>query len=118
MIAIRGATTISQNTSSEIKSASLELFTEILHQNNIKKEDISIIIFSCTSDINAEYPGKFIREAYNLNNIAIMHFNEMEVKDLLPLCIRILIVIDAKPMDMKFIYLHGAKALRKDLLDK
>ncbi|MCS4453935.1 chorismate mutase [Clostridium botulinum] len=51
---------------------------------------------SCTNDIDKGYPGKYIRENFNLKNIAIMHFNEMYVEGSMPLCIRILILIDKK----------------------
>ncbi|WP_446899637.1 chorismate mutase [Clostridium sp. LBM24168] len=122
MIALRGATTISENTELEIKNASIELFSEIIKLNNIDFNDILSIEISCTKDINKAYPGKFIREYFKLNHVSIMHFNEMEVdKNLngyIPLCIRFLILADLKKDKNKFVYLKGAKKLRKDLLNE
>lgn len=122
MIVLRGATTISENTEAEIENASIELFSEIIKLNNIDLDNILSIEISCTKDINKAYPGKFIREHFKLNHIAIMHFNEMEVDKTLngyiPLCIRFLIWADLRNTNNKFVYLKGAKKLRKDLLSE
>lgn len=122
MIALRGATTISKNTEADIKNASIELFSEIIKKNSIDLENIISIEISCTKDINKAYPGKFIREYFKLDHIAIMHFNEMEVdkslKGFIPFCIRLLILVDVNKDKKEFIYLNNAKKLRKDLLNE
>ena len=117
MIAIRGATTISSNTSEEIKAASIELIKELFEANNLNLKNITAIFFSCTRDITADYPGKFVREHYSLRNVSIMHFNEMYVENTLPLCIRVLVEAEGDTnSEIKFVYLRGARDLRKDLL--
>ncbi|MDU1321728.1 MAG: chorismate mutase [Clostridium botulinum] len=119
MQSIRGAITIEKNEVKYIKEASIKLFSEILIRNNINIEDILSIFISCTKDIDKDYPGKYIRENFNLKNVAIMHFNEMYVEGSMPLCIRILIIIDKKNKNIEenieYVYLGRAKALRKDL---
>lgn len=118
MIAIRGATTIKKNNIEEIKNCSIELFQNIIDKNNIDVNDIVSIIISCTSDINMDYPGKFIREYFNLTKTAIMHFNEMYVENSLPLCIRILIHLNGDDSNnITYVYLNDAKKLRKDLMN-
>lgn len=119
MFVIRGATTVEENTSIEIERATLELFEQILNSNNIQLADIISVIFSCTSDVTKEYPGKFLRMKYSLNNIGIMHFNEMQVEESLKLCIRIMIFIDNNNVQYsaKHIYLGNSKKLRKDLIN-
>lgn len=116
MIPIRGATTISYNSYEEIKKYSINLINEIIKVNKIKSENISTIIFSCTKDITKAYPGAFIREYFNLEKIAIMHFNEMEVENSLSLCIRVLLFVNYEDIsNLQFVYLNNAKILRKDL---
>ncbi|AJD32822.1 MULTISPECIES: chorismate mutase [Clostridium] len=119
MQSIRGAITIEENEVKYIKEASIKLFSEILIRNNINIEDIISIFISCTKDIDKDYPGKYIREDFNLKNVAIMHFNEMYVEGSMPLCIRILILIDKKNKNVEenieYVYLGKAKTLRKDL---
>lgn len=122
MLALRGATTISENTKENIENSSIELFKEIITRNNIDLDRILTIQFSCTRDITKAYPGKFVREYFNLKNSAIMHFNEMYVEDdveaYIPLCIRILILVDTESEIKEFVYLNEAKNLRKDLINE
>ncbi|KYH35744.1 chorismate mutase AroH [Clostridium tepidiprofundi DSM 19306] len=116
MIFIRGAITIKNNTIEEIKKNSILLFSEIINRNNLKLDSIKAILFSCTSDITKEYPGKIIREHYNLSSAAIMHFNEMNVENSLKLCIRILLIAnDENKTCAEYVYLNDAKKLREDL---
>jgi chorismate mutase len=116
MLAIRGATNITENSVKDIKDYSIELVSEIIKQNHISLQSISTMIFSCTKDITKGYPGKYIREHFKLDNAAIMHFNEMDVEDSLELCIRVLILInDDNCKKAKYIYLHDTKNLRNDI---
>ncbi|MDW8801945.1 chorismate mutase [Clostridium sp. A1-XYC3] len=122
MIALRGATTISENSVEEIKKSTVELFNEMIMRNDIDLDKILTIEFSCTKDITKAYPGKFVREAFNVKHAAIMHFNEMyvegETDSSLPLCIRILMLVDVTKIDKEFVYLKNAKNLRSDLFSK
>lgn len=118
MYAIRGATTINENSSQDINICSVELFEEIITKNCLKLSDIVSIIFSCTEDITKDYPGKFIREHYKLNNVAIMHFNEMKVDKSLNYCIRILILCNGEKDNINYVYLKNSKSLRKDLINE
>ncbi|MFA9397155.1 MAG: chorismate mutase [Clostridiaceae bacterium] len=114
MIAIRGATTVERDEINDIKEASLELFENILRLNSIDKDDIISLTISCTNDIKSCYPGKYIREEYNLLKAGIMHFNEMEVNGSLKMAIRFLVLADCDKKDnIEFVYLKGAKDLRK-----
>jgi len=118
MISIRGATTIESNCIEQIKENSIQLFNRILTVNELEISKIHTIIFSCTDDITKAYPGGFIREFYNLNNVSIMHYNEMKVENSLRLCIRILVLSNEDKINIKFVYLNKAKSLRKDLFNE
>lgn len=122
MIALRGATTISCNCEEEIKKCSVELFAQLIKRNNLELDKILTIQFSCTRDITKSYPGKFIRENFNIKHAAIMHFNEMyvdgSVDAYIPLCIRILILADTNQQNREFVYLNNARNLRKDLFSE
>lgn len=118
MIAIRGATTITEDTIENVKEAAIELIAEILKENEINMKDLISIIFSCTNDIKSTYPGKHIREHFNLNKIAIMHFNEMEVNNSLKKCIRVMLLVNIdENNNIRYIYLRNAKNLRQDLIN-
>lgn len=117
MIAIRGATTVNEDTKEDISSAAIELMSAIIESNNLMPEEVISVIFSCTEDIKSDYPGKYIREYFKWNKIAFMHFNEMDVQDSLKKCIRVMLLINREHSDdINFIYLNNARELRKDLI--
>lgn len=111
---IRGAITVESNTKEAVKSATIELLTEMVKKNSIVKENISHAIFTLTPDLNAEFPAKFARIDFGWENVAMMCFHELDVEGAMEKCLRILIVVnteqDFKP---KFVYLKGAAGLRK-----
>ena len=112
---IRGAITVDSNTEEALREATLELLCEIFEQNNIKgTENISHIIFTTTKDLNATFPAKFPRVEFGWDDVAMMCYDELDVPNSLPMCLRILVVYnceeDFKP---KFVYLKEAKNLRK-----
>lgn len=110
---IRGAITVEENTKDAIKSATLELLTEIIKQNNIKTEQISHVIFTLTNDLNAEFPAKFARIELNWSNVAMMCYHELDVPNSLQKCLRVLIVVNCNEnFQPKFVYLKDAKKLR------
>ena len=51
---IRGAVTVEENTTDAIKSATLELLSEMIKVNNIDTDMISHVIFTLTEDLNCE----------------------------------------------------------------
>ena len=53
---IRGAITVEHNSSEEILSATRELLTVIMNENQLAPEDIASVIFTVTADLNAEFP--------------------------------------------------------------
>ena len=111
---IRGAITVENNTQEDIKSATLELLTEMIKKNNIAKENISHAIFTLTPDLNAEFPAKFARLNFGWDNIAMMCFHELDVPNSLPKCLRILIVINTdESFEPKFFYMKDSAKLRK-----
>lgn len=118
MNSLRGATTIENNTEEEIREAVLELWDEIMKRNGLESSDVTSLIISCTEDIDAAYPGKFVRLERGLDHASILHFNEMKVKGALKMCIRLLIELDIdKNRKLSFVYLRNARKLRPDLSD-
>lgn len=110
---IRGAITVEDNSADAIKSATLELLSEMIGVNEIDTEMISHVIFTLTDDLNAAFPAKFARLDLGWNNVAMMCFHELDVPDSLPKCLRVLIVLNCEDDFVpQFVYLKGASALR------
>ena len=129
---IRGAITVDSNSKETLKEATLELLSEMFERNRIEPplskgggceadggifhntDNISHIIFTTTNDLNAEFPAKFAREDMGLKSTAMMCFHELDVPNSLPLCLRVLIVLNCEEsFTPKFVYLKGASNLRK-----
>ena len=113
MIGIRGAITVKSDTVEEVKNSTVLLMKALMDKNNLLEDNIVSIIFSVTKDIHSSYPGKHLREELNLKKVAMLHFQEMDVKDGLPLCIRVLIHYEGS-MEPNHQYLAGAEVLRPD----
>lgn len=112
---IRGAITVEENTSKAIEQATLELLYEMFEQNGIKgTKDISHVIFTTTTDLNADFPAKFPRLAFGWDDVAMMCYHELDVPNSLQMCLRILIVYNCDDdFQPKFVYLKDAQKLRK-----
>lgn len=110
---IRGAITVEENTIPALKSATIELLTSMILENDITQNKISHVIFTTTKDINIEFPAKFARVVLGWENVAMMCFHELEVPQTIEKCLRVLMVVNCKDdFEPKFVYLKGAKDLR------
>lgn len=110
---IRGAITVENNSVEALKCATLELLQEIIAKNYIIPDKISHIIFTTTEDLNAEFPAKFARIELGWNDIAMLCFHELNVPNSLPMCLRVLIVVNCENNFIpQFVYLKGASVLR------
>lgn len=110
---IRGAITVDDNTVDSLKSATIELLTALLDKNKISKDQISHVIFTTTQDLNADFPAKFARLDLGFDNVAMMCFHELDVPNSLPMCLRVLIVVNCdENFAPQFVYLKGASHLR------
>ncbi|UXE59733.1 MAG: chorismate mutase [Woronichinia naegeliana WA131] len=115
--AIRGATTVSENTVAAIHDAVSELLDAIETQNQLDPEEIVSVIFSVTPDLDAIFPAAIARERPNWNHVPLLDVQQMQVKDSLKLCIRVLIQVNTpKPQaEIYHSYLRRAQNLRPDL---
>ena len=115
---IRGATTASENTREAIFEATQELFNETVRINNVEKEQVAAVFFTTTLDLNAAYPATAVREM-GWDTTALMCSHEIDVPGSLPLCIRVLLMVNTEkqPEELETVYLNGAVNLRAQTLD-
>jgi chorismate mutase len=114
--AIRGATTASENSIEAIQESVQELLDEIESRNDFDPEEVVSVIFTATCDLNAIFPAAIARQRSHWDNIPLLDLQQMEVKNSLKRCIRVLIHLNTpKPQaQMYHCYLRGAKNLRPD----
>ena len=113
---IRGAITVDANTKDAIHKAAHLLLSALIEANDIQPHDVASAFFTTTPDLDAEFPAVAAREM-GWTHVALMCAHEMGVPGSLPMCLRILLHVNTtKAQDeIKFVYLRGATALRKDL---
>lgn len=114
--AIRGATTVSENTVEAMKEAVTELLDELDAHNQLDPNDIISATFTATRDLDAIFPAAIARERPNWDNVALLDVQQMHVEGSLPRCIRFLIHVNTpvSQMEIHHPYLRGAKNLRPD----
>lgn len=112
---IRGAITVESNTKEALEEATLDLLSEMFEKNDLQgTSKISHVIFTTTKDLDAAFPATFPRLAFGWDDVAMMCFHELDVPNSLKMCLRILVVVNCEEnFKPEFVYLKGAKALRK-----
>jgi chorismate mutase len=113
--ALRGAITVEANEPEAILDATEELVREVMARNGLAPGQIVSCIFTCTQDLNAEFPAVAARRL-GLSAVPLLCAREIEVPDSLPRVIRLMVhcyADDASPP--QHVYLREATALRKDL---
>jgi chorismate mutase len=111
--ALRGAITVEANDADHILSATEELMRELMTRNELEHDDIVSCIFTCTSDLDAEFPAVAARN-FGFSDVPLLCAREMQVPGSLPRVIRLLMhcYADGEP---NHVYLREAISLRKDL---
>ena len=113
--AIRGAVSLSADSSEEVKLRTQLLLGEILKRNNLDGSQIISIFFTATSDISSAAPAAAVR-AMQVTEAPLLCAQEMNLDGGLPLCIRCFIHIDVPDNDgVNHVFLGAAAALRPDL---
>lgn len=113
--ALRGAITVDGNEGGAILDATEELMRAVLDQNALTPEDLVSCIFTCTDDLDAEFPAVAARRM-GLSSVPLLCAREIDVPGALPRVIRVLVhcyAEDSTPA--RHVYLREAVALRKDL---
>lgn len=114
--AIRGATTVRENTADAMREAVSELLDELERRNPLNPDDIVSLTFSVTRDLDAMFPAAVARQRPGWQNVPLLDVQQMYVQGSLDRCIRLLLHFNC-PEDQPPIehpYLRGAQVLRPD----
>ena len=113
--ALRGAITVASNDAAAILEATEELVRELMSRNGLGPGDLVSCIFTCTDDLDAEFPAVAAR-GLGLDGVPLLCAREIPVPGSLPRVIRVLVHCyadeDAAP---QHVYLREATSLRRDL---
>ncbi|MDX2230503.1 MAG: chorismate mutase [Leptolyngbyaceae cyanobacterium bins.349] len=114
--AIRGATTVSENSVAAIREAVHELLDELELHNQLDMDEIVSITFSVTRDLDAIFPAAIARERAHWANVPLLDVQQMHVEGSLERCIRFLIHFNTPnpAVEIYHPYLRQARNLRPD----
>lgn len=117
---IRGATTIANNTETEILENTKHLLEEMITYNRVEPTDVSHVFISVTEEIDAVFPAKALREFAGWTYVPVMCMREVPVQGSLPKCIRIMMVTrtQLEQHDIHHAFQNEAVKLRPDLVKK
>jgi len=117
---IRGATTVTANDDQEILSETIVLLNEIVRVNDIVPEDICSVFVTMTTDLDATFPARAIRQMYGWELVPLMCSIEIPVKGGLERCIRLMVQVNTtkRQDEVRHVYLNEAKRLRPDLVEQ
>jgi chorismate mutase len=114
--ALRGATTIDEDTTEHINERVTALLREMFARNDVDHDDIISIIFTATDDIHATFPATAAR-TIGLGDVPLLCARELDIVEGTPRCIRVLAHLTterARP-ELHHVYLEQARSLRDDL---
>ena len=113
--ALRGAITVDANEPDAILSATEELVHELMERNALEPEQMVSCIFTCTNDLDAEFPAVAARRL-GLSSVPLLCAREIDVPGALPRVIRLLLHCYADSgSEPRHVYLREAESLRRDL---
>ncbi len=114
--ALRGATTIDEDTPAEIDRKVEALLAELFTRNEIHNDDLISIVLTATDDIHSQFPAASARR-FGLGDVPLLCARELDIVGATPRCIRVLIHLTTTRTraELHHVYLEGAAGLRDDL---
>jgi chorismate mutase len=116
--AVRGATTVDEDTAPVITERVVALLRQILERNGLDEDDIISILFTATDDIVSTFPATAAR-SMGLGAVPLICARELAIVGSVPRCIRVMLHVTTERSrdDIHHVYLEGAHGLRDDLPD-
>ncbi len=113
--AIRGAAQADANDEESILGATRELVCELMKENDLEPESFVSVIFTCTDDLDAQFPAVAAREL-GFGQVPLLCNREMDVPGAMQRVIRLLAHYHAPASHSpRHVYLGETRKLRADL---
>lgn len=115
LCAVRGAVQVERNDEPSILGSTEELMRAVIERNGLEPERMVSCIFTCTDDLNAQFPAVAAR-AVGLDRVPLICAREIDVPGAMERVIRVIVHYYA-PADHRpeHAYLGEAQKLRSDL---
>jgi chorismate mutase len=115
LFALRGAISVERNDADAILASTQDLMERLVAENSLRPEEVVSAIFTCTEDLNAEFPAVAARQM-GWDRVPLLCAREVRVPGSLPRVIRVLLHYYAEEGHVaRHVYLGDAQKLRLDL---
>ncbi|MGA2804696.1 MAG: chorismate mutase [Acidimicrobiales bacterium] len=116
--ALRGATTLEEDTPVQVNERVRALVTALLDRNGVDHDDIVSILFTATQDLTSMFPATAAR-SLGLGDVPLICASELAIEGAMPRCVRVLLhfYTERSREELHHVYLEGARGLRDDLPD-
>ena len=114
--ALRGATTVDDDTPEQIEDRVVALLREMLTRNGVEHDELVSILFTATDDVHSAFPAAAAR-TIGLGDVPLICARELDITDATPRCIRVMMHLwtERPRAELRHVYLEGASGLRDDL---
>jgi len=114
--ALRGATTVDEDTPGHIEDRVVALLDTLLARNEVDHDDLISILFTATDDIVSTFPATAAR-TQGLGDVPLICARELAIVGGTPMCIRVMVHLTTERArdELHHVYLEGAGSLRDDL---
>jgi len=114
--ALRGATTIDEDTPAQIEKRVVELLKQMIDRNGVDHDDLISILFTVTDDLRSAFPAEAARRM-GMGDVPLLCAREIPVAGAMPSVVRVLMHFHSERAltQVTHVYLDGAEKLRDDL---
>ena len=114
--AIRGATTLDDDTREQMVERVTTLLADIFSRNHVDLDDVISIFFTATDDLHCMFPAEAAR-TMGLADIPLMCARELAITGGMPRCVRVMVHVETNQAraDIEHIYHGEARSLRPDI---
>ena len=116
--ALRGATTIDDDTPEQVQARVKALMATLFERNDLAADDVISIVVTGTPDLHSFHPATAVR-GFGLADVPILGAQELEIEGSLERCVRVLVHVETERArrELRHVFLERATVLRPDLLD-
>jgi chorismate mutase len=112
--ALRGATTVDDDTVDQVTSRTQALLAAMMQRNELDHADVISVWFTATDDIHCMFPATAARQV-GFGDVPLLCARELAVVGSQPHCVRVMMHIETARRRLHHVYLEGARGLRDDL---
>ncbi|ROS74446.1 chorismate mutase [Cellulomonas sp. PhB143] len=114
--AVRGATQLDADDREHLHERTGELVRAVLAENGVGTDALISVFFTCTPDLTSDFPAAAARRL-GLGDVPLMCAVEVDVPGALPRVVRLMAhaELEVPRAEVRHVYLHGARALRRDI---